>query len=302
MRPITKKHTRTLAVMIPLLLGTIYANAQQQQDLSVEQTEIIKISGITTEDMIYGLNATQKTTSKTYYDGLRRPVQQALVQGSPTQKDIIQPIGYDNQGRQNRGYLPYVGTDGSGNFRPNALTSEQPAFYNNGTSDKIADDTNPYSEQLFENSPLQRVLSAGGVGNDFQPLSGQHYSSMSYRSNTAADGNIIMWSPEGSNTGNYGVNALSVTKATDTEGHKAVVFTDDLGRTILKRQVVNTTTNNDTYYIYNNAGLVSYVLPPKAVNLLAANNSYTLSTAIISKLIFTYTYDDKGRLTEKTIP
>ncbi|MCC8411284.1 hypothetical protein LJ707_20275, partial [Mucilaginibacter sp. UR6-1] len=41
---------------------------------------------------------------------------------------------------------------------------------------------------------------------------------------------------------------------------------------------------------------------PKAVNLLAANNSYTLSTAIISKLIFTYTYDDKGRLTEKTIP
>src|SRR5690606_20017123 len=42
-----------------------------------------------------------------YYDGLGRPVQTVLKQGSPQLKDIITPVAYDGYGRESKKYLPY---------------------------------------------------------------------------------------------------------------------------------------------------------------------------------------------------
>lgn len=264
------------------------------------QDDIIKITGITTDDQIYGLNNTQKQTTRTYYDGLGRNIQTVVLQASPQQKDIVQPISYDNLGRQTTGYLPYVGGSGNGLYHPNVL-NEQSAFYNNGLSDKIADDNMPFSKQLVENSPLQRVLQMGSAGTGFQP--NEHYGSVNYRSNNnIADGNIILWLPDGTRSGNYADNLLSVTEGINADGNKALAFTDRAGRTILKREVLDATRQNDTYYIYNEAGTIGYVIPPKAVKLLTDNLSYTLSQTSVVVLIYKYTYDNQGRLVGKTIP
>jgi RHS repeat-associated protein len=280
-----------------ILLTGIKAKGQYH---ILEQTETIKVPGITADTSIYNLTAVQKATTRVYYDGLGRPVQSVLVKGSPSQKDIVQVMIYDNLGRQTTGYLPYAGSDGNGMYRPNALT-EQSTFYNNGLADKVADDSMPFSKQVIESSPLQRLLQAGSVGTGFQP--GEHYSSMNYRSNnTTADGSIILWLPDGTRSGTYSDNLLSVTEATNADGNKALVFTDKAGRTILKRQMLDATHQNDTYYIYNNAGAISYVLPPKATKLLTDNPTYTLTTTGVSALIYKYVYDDKGRLKSKTIP
>jgi YD repeat-containing protein len=270
------------------------------QDRTLEQTETIKVSGITADTSIYNLTAAQKTTTKVYLDGLGRPVQQVVVKGSPTQKDLVQVISYDNLGRQTTGYLPYVGSDGNGMYRPNAVI-EQGAFYSNGLADKVADDNSPFSKQLLENSPLQRVLQAGSAGTGFQP--GEHYSSVNYRSNNSTtDGGIMLWLPDGTRSGTYSDNLLSVTEGANADGNKALVFTDKAGRTILKRQVLDATHQNDTYYIYNNAGAVSYVIPPKAIKLLTDNPAYTLTTTGVAALTYKYTYDGKARLISKTIP
>jgi RHS repeat-associated protein len=172
-------------------------------------------------------------------------------------------------------------------------------------ADKVADDSSPFSQQVFENSPLQRVLKSGMVGVGFQPVGGtgtQYYKTASYRSNaSASDGNIIMWGPDGTNQGTYADNMLSVTDGKDEDGVETLNFTDLKGQVILKRQK-NSATNIDTYYIYNNAGAVSYVIPPLALKTMVANSNYDPNQAVVSKLVFKYVYDDRGRVVEKTVP
>lgn len=290
--------SRIILAIITLLSTMPKTHAQ---NLTMIQEERMKVAGITTDGMIYNLSPDQKQITRVYYDGLGRPVQQMAVKASPLQKDIVQAIAYDVNGNQPVSYLPYVAADGTGIYRPNAISSEQPSFYNNGKTDKVADDSMPFSRQVIENSPLQRILQAGSVGTGFQP--GEHYSSVNYRSNNSAvDGNIIVWLPDGTRSGSYADNALSVTEATDPDGKKARVYADKGGRTILKRQVLDAAHNIDTYYIYNTAGGLSYAIPPKAVKLLTDNPAYTLSQTGVISLIYKYVYDDRGRLMQKTIP
>ena len=55
-----------------------------------------------------------------YVDGLGRNIQEVQVQGSPQLQDIIQPMVYDEYGRQPIEYLPYA-KGNSGAFRSNAV-------------------------------------------------------------------------------------------------------------------------------------------------------------------------------------
>lgn len=289
-------------MVIAVLAGSLNFKAYAQVGGFVQE-DGIRIPGITAVNQIGGLNTTQKQTTRTFFDGLGRVSQTIGLQTSPLQRDIIQPIVYDNLGRPIKTYLAYAGSssDVSGSYRTNAV-SAQAAYFNNGTTDKVADDTSPFSQQVFENSPLQRLLNSGMVGTGFQAgVSGDHYKSVNYRSNTSADGNIIMWGPDGSNLGYYSINALAVTYSTDEDGGPVVIFADDLGRTVLKRQIFSATVNYDTYYVYNNAGQISYIIPPKATQLIVAN-SYTLAQAGVSSLLFQYQYDNQGRVVKKVIP
>ncbi|MHB8209026.1 DUF6443 domain-containing protein, partial [Mucilaginibacter sp.] len=289
--------------------------ARAQQGLV--QQDIIKIPGITADNQIYSLGAASKQTTISYVDGLGRAIQTVAVTVTPLGNDIVQPIVYDNLGRQTMNYLPYADlTTGStsdpiGSYRANAI-SGQSGFYSNGNTDKVQDDANPYSQQVFENSPLQRLLQSGMVGNGYQPVVGtgttgaQYYKNISYRTNlSTTDGNIIVWGPDGSNTDSfYADNTLSVTDGKDEDNLEGLTFTDHSGRLILKRQVISSTQNNDTYYVYNNAGFLLYIVPPKAVTLLSGLGSTPLTSAPVDSMIFAYTYDDlnHGRIITRTTP
>jgi len=221
---------------------------------------------------------------------------------------MIQPVAYDVMGRQDKNYLPYADPNSSaGNsYRPNAL-GDQATFYNNGLSDKIADDSSPFTQQLFENSPLQRVYAIGNIGAGFNPLTGTHYKTLHYRSNsTVADGAILKFDPAGTNTGNYDDFTLNIDEVLDEDGHKLLVFKNALEQVVLKREYANTSINGlpvtyfDTYYVYNNAGLLAYVIPPKATTLIKSGS--TIAGTAVAALIFKYIYDAKGRIAEKTLP
>src|SRR6185437_795014 len=80
-----------------------------------------------------------------------------------------------------------------------------------------------------------------------------------------------------------------------------LTFTDQMGRLILKREKLGST-NFDTYYIYNNAGMLSYIVSPKALALMVARSNYSLTQGGVNKMIFHFVYDGRGRLVQKTVP
>ncbi|MXV50373.1 hypothetical protein GS399_05260 [Pedobacter sp. HMF7647] len=291
-------------LLVLLVNATVFAAMAQTP--SYVQQDVIQVPGVLTEAQAISLPQSSKRTTKNYFDGLGRVIQTVNVQASPTLKDMVTPYSYDNMGRPAKNLLPYSAADGSGNYRASSVT-EQNTFYSNGSGDKVADDQSPFSQQVFENSPLQRLMKEGNVGAGFQTASGQHYKSVSYRSNTASD-NVLNWSPTGTMDGNYAAGALSVVDVKDEQGIETLNFTDIDGHIVLKRQLANETVNGvlqayfDTYYIYNNAGLIRYVVQPKAVSAMKASSNFNLLQAGTDKMIFRYEYDQKGRLVEKYIP
>ena len=56
----------------------------------------------------------------------------------------------------------------------------------------------------------------------------------------------------------------------------------------------------DTYYVYNGWGLLSHVLPPGASASMGSDGSYGAENAALANYGYTYTYDDRGFLTESS--
>jgi len=305
-----RKKNISLLIIAVAVLTAKQLSAQVNTTQGFVQQENIKIQHITSDALIYPLSDMQKQTIRSYYDGLGRTVQTIAVQASPNGNDIIQPVAYDNLGRQTVGYLPYADETGGviGSYRSNAISTGQPGFYNNTGQYLIPVDTAAHYRSVFEKSPMQRLLNQGMVGTNYQPgdAGTQHFKTASYRPSNSSDGNILQWNPDGSYTANTyynSTNPLWVTDGKDEDNVETLLFTDMENHTILKRQI-HSGGNLDTYYIYNNAGMLIYIVPPNATALLVPTTSFALYsvTAPLSNMIFNFIYDTMGRLTQKTVP
>ena len=84
-----------------------------------------------------------------YFDGLGRPDQTIHVALSPLGNDIIQPIEYDQYGREAKKYLPYRGSNSNGNYVTTDFT-EQSAYYA-AQFPTSPDKDYPFSVTVFEN-------------------------------------------------------------------------------------------------------------------------------------------------------
>ncbi len=269
------------------------------QNKTFVQQEVVKIAGVFTDEQLNGLAPSQKQVTRTYGDGFGRAQQVIIVGGSPNGKDLIQHKSYDNMGRESRSYLPYASANNNATFRGNAVV-EQAAFYNT-SGQKTATDANPFSQQLFENSPLQRVLQQGSVGAGFQP--GEHYKTIVYGTNLSSE-TVRRWQPDGSDAGVWPAGTLSVSTVTDENGAKTVVYTDAAGQTVLKRQWLGQDGVNwlNTSYVYDDLGQLVFAVSPKAYALMESAGNFALSQPEVAKLIFSYVYDEKGRQVERTVP
>jgi RHS repeat-associated protein len=281
---------------------------------NVIQDAVIEVPGITTDNQIYALNYQQRLASQEFRDGLGRLVQKVNIQASPTQKDVITFYAFNSLNQQVFSYLPYDGADGSGFYRSTAIT-DQTSFYTNGLSDKVIDDTKPWSQNVLESSPLQRILNSGMNGVGFQPISGDHYKSINYRSNNstvysndALNTGIRVWNYDGTSASVYSNGSLTVTEMTDESGNLTIYYIDALGRPILKRQIISPTIvdNNtesclDTYYVYDDANELRVIIPPKAVTAMRAA-SWSITVAGAVPLVYLFNYDIQGRLVERKIP
>ena len=110
-----------------------------------------------------------------------------------------------------------------------------------------------------------------------------------------------------SQNGYYAANELYVTitkdenwTQADGDNHTTREYKDKQGRVVLKRTFASTSSAtaeaHDTYYVYDDFGNLSYVLPPKVT---VANG---VSQSELAELCYQYKYDYRNRLVEKKIP
>ena len=259
-------------------------NYTQVTQVKVPRTDPLSVDGLTVAQG-------EKVVQRTYYDGLGRDVQQVAEEASASGKDVVSFMAYDAFGRSPETWLPFT-TTGS-EYYSNASTG-QAAFYTSHYPGET-----PYAQTVYESSPLQRVIEQGAPGADWQPGSG-HTVRYGYGYNVADE--VRYWKADGTTNSYYAAYALYKNTVTDENDHKVVTYTDSEGLTILKKVEADAGQYLDTYMIHDKLGRLLYTLPPKAVELLGSGSTFDANSSTVADLIYTYVYDDKGRLVERKVP
>lgn len=246
---------------------------------------------------------TKKKEIITYYNGFGREIQ-TIIKGSGTNDNPNQGLSiktdYDEYGRIHKSYLPGV---------VSGLDFQDPVYpYNEGPV---------YSENTYENSPLNKIISQAAPGEDWKKNSGNEVE-YEYKLNNSQDAvfklRAIRYSSNFSISYAYeGVYAPNVLrkkivknenwKPNHGKNNTIEEFFDKEGRIVLSRiysdNESSTQIKHDTYYIYDSFGSLTYILPPKLSD--KANDQSFIDTHI-GELGYQYKYDEKGRLIEKKLP
>ncbi|MEE1215614.1 MAG: RHS repeat-associated core domain-containing protein, partial [Bacteroidaceae bacterium] len=150
-------------------------------------------------------------------------------------------------------------------------------------------DTYPYSQPLYESSPLDRPSKHYGAGAAWR--SADRPVKTEYLLNTVSGVQACkLYNTSGTSTGNYAAGTLHVVKTTDEDNHVAYTFTDKQGRTVLERRV-NGSEYLDTYSVYDGFGNLVLVLQPEYQ-----------TTASLGQYAFQYEYNSRNLCSKKTLP
>ncbi|MCK8523270.1 DUF6443 domain-containing protein [Aquimarina sp. D1M17] len=261
--------------------------------------------------------------SVTYFDGLGRPTQQRAIKASPNQKDIVTHITYDDLGRQTKEYLPFESNAAVGEYTTVNITNDINTYYKNTYADDFTGvataNINAYAEKVYEDSPLGRVLKQGAPGTAWKanPTSdSDHTIKFGWEANIANE--VVRFEVAFANPANteapsliknnhYGAGELMVTTTKDENwtvadgnNHTTKEYTNKQGQVVLKRTFASTNSASseahDTYYVYDDFGNLTYVIPPK----VTVNDG--VSATELAELCYQYIYDGRNRLVEKKIP
>ncbi|HJT73889.1 MAG TPA: DUF6443 domain-containing protein, partial [Chitinophaga sp.] len=246
-----------------------------------------------------------------YLDGLGRPLQTVQKGISPQGRDLVVPVVYDIYGREQYKYLPYVqqsDNNSDGRFKTNPFVAQKSFYQDNNLNPGVAGESVYYSQTEYEASPLSRVLKTYAPGNSWALGGGNRPVMNQYLVNTASD-SVRIWKATAqipTSTGSYGANQLYKNVTLDEAGSQVLEYKDKEGRVVLKKMQLAVTPGTAhtgwlcTYYVYDDSGNLVFVIPPKAVQLIAGN--WTVGTDIAAELCFSYQYDNRNRMIFKQVP
>ena len=232
----------------------------------------------------------------TYTDGFGRKSQDVLVNASPQAgSDIIQPYMYGKLGREERTYLPYAKSNNAG--KPDATPFSPSNWAILGNDDKAF----AFKTTEYDDSPLDRIVKITGPGKAWY---------ISKKSQTITlEGNVTADSVRcyGVNEAGelvlnrlYSPNILQKKISSDEDGNKQTTFTTREGQVLLSESIDTDGSRLKTYYIYDDWGLLRYVLPPEAS--ASISSTATRTTAVIRQYCYYYEYDNWGRQILKQMP
>ncbi|MCJ0743874.1 DUF6443 domain-containing protein [Pedobacter montanisoli] len=316
---------RNLLIFLLILSGLSYGQTPSTNQNHVMET-VVKVPGKTTISSLNGLPVSQANRTIQYLDGLGRPLQTVQWQGSATGKDLVQVFEYDALGREVKKYLPYAeqtATDGS--YKPSGISSQLNYYTGQATGSSIKATGSPFSITVFEASPLNRVERQGYPGASWQPTGNtgtEHTGRLSYGINNSdtnygTTGHAVRLYRATAGTASYtrtlispgyysaGQLYLTISKDENWQGSDGKAGTteeykDKEGRVVLKRAFNYKAGQIEilsTYYVYDDYGNLSYVLPP------GANADANVPTqALLDNYCYQYRYDARRRLVEKKLP
>ena len=232
---------------------------------------------VMTETMLNASGTSMKAVQ--YYNGLGYPTVGAATTGGDGQTSYTLTT-YDGSGREECQYLP-VATD-------NAITYKAPATVISNSTSFYGNDNTGYTRNHYD--ALDRVVSTELPGQAWRTANKRN--TMAYDANTAADKVKRYEAKSANNTltdvgQNYAAGTLTKETSADADGKKVETFKDLLGNVILQR----VGGSQDTYYVYDELGLLRFVLSPEYQN----NKNKAISA-------YEYRYDKRGRIVTKILP
>ena len=292
---------------------------------------VVKATGRKTVASLSGLPVDSVNKTINYIDGMGRPSQVVQWQASAGKKDIVQPIVYDAYGREATKYLPYAEqSSANGSYKTGAVASQATYYSSSSWDANVVRTGAPYSKTVFEPSSMNRVIEQGAPGLAWQPAASRTNVGrtvvQSYRSNNgdndylnggyalrlyvatplATAGNEHMRSLFSNSI--YGTNQLSLTITKDENWTSAAgkagtieEYKDKMGRVLAVRRYNKTGSATmevlTTYYVYDDFGNLSFVLPPGA-----SPDGGSLTQAVLDTYCYQYRYDGRQRLIQKKLP
>jgi RHS repeat-associated protein len=256
-----------------------------------------------------------------YFDGLGRTIQTVVRQGSVTKSqygadvvnDLVSAKRYDKLGREQLQYLPFasaITNYTNGTLRTDPF-QQQAAFM----QAQYPDEHYYYSKAEFELSPLSKVVKSLAPGDSW--VGNNKGVAIQYELNTAAEG-IRIWNIDFApnsipySTQTFAAGKLAKTIMFDEKEKKVYTYTDQEGRTILKKvQDKETGAGLDenshtgwlcTYYVYDDLGQLRSTITPKAVKYLEGAAWAFTNTDVYQELCFWYEFDERGRAIVKHTP
>ncbi len=224
-------------------------------------------------------------TAIQYYDALGRPNELIAVGITPTKKDLVSTITYSGLHRATEQYLP-MPMDTKGTYTDIATAQQEAKSY--------FGDNRPFTESLYENSALERVIGQKRPGTSYE----SHPSSCSYSTNTET--NIRIYTVNGDKLkvdGNYAAHSLYKTTTKDEDGKGEVItFTDKLGRKIMEER-----SGSRTYYVYDDLSRLRFVIPNLQSGKLTSGE-FDLSNSTLKNTAYCYQYDARGNMIYKRLP
>jgi RHS repeat-associated protein len=339
--PIERNIMYRLYLVVVLLMFAVAVQAQNKPDATVRPVAVpVALPGAynnttinyvrtwepaaPTTDTAYVLSSSRLVTevrqSTQYFDGLGLPLQTVVKGLSIGGNDLVSPVVYDQFGREQTKYLPYVPQNvKDGKFKSDPFNGQKAFYQNASLAPGAAGESVYYSRVDYEASPLNRVLKTYASGNSWaknDPATiergGNRSMEVQYLLNTADD-SVRIWdfsagvvTPSSAASRIYGAGQLYKNLSIDEGGNRVVEYKDKEGKVVLKKVQLAATPGSAhmgwlcTYYAYDGLGNLRFVIPPKAVESIISN--WVISEVIAAELCFIYRYDKRKRMIVKKVP
>ena len=256
-------------------------------------------------------------TTVTWLDDFGREESVHQVGFTPSHKTLVSLTEYDGHGRVSKRWLPALATPQRvilpGLHTVTYLDAHvRPEDIMPGSSEANLGDGAPYSEVIYDGSPLDRPLMEYGSGEAWRQAGRGILSE--HMGNSAGDERLVCHRIEVqaskndtsfviSSEGFYPDGSLKVVSVTDEDGKETLTFTDRHGREILSRQVMKEGGGCqylDTYSVYDGLDHLLAVIPPALSDRLSVGQS--LDPEETERYAYLYLYDSKERVCARKLP
>ena len=255
----------------------------------VEITPLIEINDIASLNWENGIE--NALVNITYYDALGREKQKTQLNYTPDNKHLTTFTEYDAFNRITKQWLPTITEKGQ--FTSNNFINNANSFYSNN---------NPYKEYIYSSESINDnevyKNSLVGIQEPGKDLNGK-YKKINHRANN--DDEVKYFYVNSSNalvcSGYYNAKTLIYEEIKDEDNLTIATYKDRQNRIVLQRKAGNV----DTYFVYNDLGQLSYVIPPILADQLG-DGVYTTSHEAIKDYAYLYLYDNRGNNILKKLP